>query len=432
MLTGAVGCAMPERGGAAESKTDSMELARTEQLSVYGVEAPDGADVSALGGEVVQTAQTAKTSEPETQVLAARAPNEVRGIWLSYLTLDPMIKGKSKAQFTKNLDAAFKKIDAMGLNTVFMHVRPFGDAFYDSAYYPWSSYITGEEGVDPGYDPLEVMCTLARKHGLRIEAWLNPYRVRNSAKPLSKDNPAKKWLDEGNDAAIEWDGGVSLNPASADARKLIVNGVKEIVENYDVDGIHFDDYFYPTTSMDFDSESYKKSGSSKSQADWRRDNVNKLVREVYAAVKAADPSCLFGISPQGNIDINYNGQFADVEKWVSTTGYVDYIAPQIYFGYNHKTVPYAETLQRWDDMITAPGIDLYIGLAAYKLGIPDPYAGAGENDWVDTKNVLSKMVKTARGADNYSGVILYSYDSLFTLSSAQIKAEYENLTDTFR
>ena len=204
-----------------------------------------------------------------------------------------------------------------------------------------------------------------------------------------------------------------------------------IVENYDVDGIHFDDYFYPTTDLTFDAATYQASGSSLTQADWRRENVNKLVHDVYAAVKEANPDCLFGISPQGNVDINYNGQFADVRTWVSEPGYVDYICPQIYYGYRNGTAPYAETVALWDSMIKVDTIKLYVGIAAYKVGTVDTWAGEGKNEWIDTTDILARMVKTARKAEHYGGIVIYSYESLFGDVSEQMKIERNNLKKVF-
>ncbi len=308
-------------------------------------------------------------------------------------------------------------------------MRPFADALYQSDYFPWSYLLTGTEGENPGYDPLEIMCEIADKHGLRIEAWINPYRVRLSGykDALSSKNQARKWLKSGSDSVVEWNGGIYYNPGSAQARALIVNGVKEIVANYNVDGIHFDDYFYPTTDMAFDQATWRAAKSSLPQADWRRENVNQLVREVYAAVKSIDPNCLFGISPQGNTQNNYNGQFIDVEKWLANPGYLDYICPQIYYGFENGTNPYAQTVEKWDRMIKVPTIKLYVGIAAYKLGTEDQWAGAGSGEWLNTEDILARMVETARKASHYGGFAIYSYDSLFSTDTPQVRIERENL-----
>ena len=477
LVLGATGCA--QRSGENTVHTESQQsapvLERESPQTVYGGEQPAADEKIVLGEAAAESSETAEpapseaqeetssvlasssevssqtASEPalepepsqassagsgtqETEVLAANPVyQEVRAVWLSYLTLEPMVKNKTKSEFTANIDKAFANVVETGFNTVFVHVRPFGDALYDSSYYPWSYLLSGAEGKNPGYDPLKIMCELADSHGLRIEAWINPYRVRASgSRVLAADNQAKKWIASGNDGALEWNGGVYYNPGSADARKLIVNGVKEIVKNYNVDGIHFDDYFYPTTDMEFDRATYQASGSSKSQADWRRENVNILVREVYAAIKKLDASCIFGISPQGNMKNNYDAQFIDCAKWLSNKGYVDYICPQIYFGFENAGLPYAQTVDAWNRMIKVSGIDLYIGIAAYKLGQADQWAGAGKNEWVGTKDILARMVKTARSASHYGGVAIYSYDSLYLTNTAQVKAEKINLKKLFR
>lgn len=450
MLTGAVGCSRSDNSVQMPSENDDIYLSRASSASVYGVEAPAADETIVLDADISAPAQaenpedggvlwSAQDNAPvtettgRTEVLAATSvSDEVRGVWVSYLTLEPLIKGKNQKQFTNAMDEVFGNIAAFGLNTVFVHARPFGDALYESEYFPWSYLLTGTEGQNPGYDPLKIMCELADAHGLRIEAWINPYRVRlPNGKPVSARNQAAKWVKAGNDAALQWNDGIYYNPGSEEARKLIVNGVREIVKNYDVDGIHFDDYFYPTTDFAFDKETYKASGSKLSQADWRRENVNVLVKEVYAAVKEIDKSCVFGISPQGNVKINYDGQFADVSKWLKNTGYVDYICPQIYYGYDNDTCPYAETVDQWDSMIKADGIDLYVGVAAYKLGQEDKWAGGGKTEWMGTKDLLGTMVDTARDASSYGGVVFYSYDSLFALNSKQVNTECDNLKKRF-
>ena len=362
--------------------------------------------------------------------------DEVRGVWISYLDFNTLLKNKTKAEFNKNIYTAFGKISAAGFNTVFVQVRPFGDALYDSKYFPWSHTITGTEGEDPGFDPLDLMIEAARDYDLRIEAWINPYRIRNSGTTaaLCDSNLAQSWLEEGTGEVIEYNGGLYYNPGNEFARNLIVDGVIEIVENYNVDGIHFDDYFYPTTDASFDADTYaayKKEGGTLSLADWRRENVNILVREVYAEIKSIDPYIEFGISPQGNNDNNYNTQYIDVKKWVTTKGYVDYICPQIYFGFNNESYPFAETVEEWNDMIRLSSVDLYVGISPYKLGAQDTWAGSGKNEWLNTTNILQRMVVEARRYDRYQGFAMFRYDSLFNPASgvkSQVETELKNLT----
>lgn len=366
-------------------------------------------------------------------------PEEVKAIWLSYLDLKPMLlttgdKSVGEEQFTKNISEAFDNIKALGLNTVIAQVRPFGDALYESDIFPWSYLAAGTEGKDPGFDPLEIMVEQAHKKGLRLEAWVNPYRVRNSAtnQELSAENPVHAMLKTGD--AIKYNGATSYNPASEEAQKLIADGVQEIVENYDVDGIHFDDYFYPTTDTAFDAkdyQAYQKNGGKLSLAQWRRENVNSLIRKVYSVIKAEDEDIVFGISPQGNMDNNYNNQFIDVKEWLTEDGYIDYICPQIYFGFQNSACPYEETVEAWNDLIQND-VKLYVGLAPYKIGLEDTFAGNGKWEWANNDDLLARMVETAREEDHYQGFSLFRYDSVFKPQSdvkSDVKQELENLKD---
>lgn len=352
--------------------------------------------------------------------------DEVRGIWLSYLDLGPLLSGKSESAFTASIGTVMDNIKNLGLNTVYAQVRPFGDALYYSDYFPSSYLFTGTEGEigSQPYDALEIMIQAAHSRGLRIEAWLNPYRVRTSSKPLSGDNPAREMLDTGD--ALRYDGGIYYNPGSAAARELIVDGVREIVANYNVDGIHFDDYFYPpNASASFDQATYQASGSGKSLAAWRREQVDILVKAVYNAVGTGT---VFGISPAGNNQNNYNSLYCDVEKWLTTPGYVDYICPQVYFGFNNSVKPYKSTAKEFNDMITQSGVKLYVGLAAYKIGD----AQQGGTEWVQNTDIMARQVEYARTLSRYGGFALYRYDSLFNPAggvSGAVKKEIANLKD---
>lgn len=424
------------------SQAAAPSVAPTSQPSVSSqAPASSAAAVPQSAPVVASSSQAPVSSEPVvervTYSVAQSDVDEVRGIWISYLDFYSLAKDQSKSSFVSNINSAFKTIADYGLNTVFVQVRPFGDAMYDSEIFPWSYVLTGTEGSNPGYDPLEIMVSSARKYGLRIEAWINPYRVLaiGSTRELSSSNPAVQAIRQGKDTAISYNGGLFYNPASKTARSLITQGVVELVENYDIDGIHFDDYFYPTTDEAFDAvyyRDYRSAGGSLPQADWRRENVNTLVRQVYAAVKASDSSVLFGISPQARMDNNYNGQFADVEKWLSGSGYIDYICPQIYYGFDNDSVPYSSSLAQWNKMARGSGVSLYVGLAVYKCGVSDKWAGSGANEWINCTTMLRDMVDEAREASSYEGFLLYRYDSLFNPESAvksHISKERANLQD---
>lgn len=373
----------------------------------------------------------ASSSSPASQAEeddppAADPEDEVRAIWLSYLDLGPLLSGKSESAFTASIHTVMDNIKGLGLNTVYAQVRPFGDALYYSDYFPSSYLFTGTEGEigSQPYDALEIMVQAAHSRGLRIEAWLNPYRVRTSNKALSDDNPAREMLDTGD--ALRYDGGIYYNPGSPAARELILDGVREIVQNYDVDGIHFDDYFYPpNAAASFDAETYAEADTQKNLAAWRREQVDILVKAVYQTVGSGK---VFGISPAGNNQNNYNSLYCDVEKWLTTPGYVDYICPQVYFGFNNSVKPYKSTAKEFNDMISQSGVKLYVGLASYKIG--DAQQGGAE--WAGSTDMMARQVDYARTLSRYGGFALYRYDSLFNPASGvsgAVKKEIANLKE---
>jgi len=344
---------------------------------------------------------------------------EIRGVWISYLEFQSIFsKYNTEEQFRQYIKGMFENMSNIGLNAAFVQVRAFSDAIYPSEYYPWSNVISKTEGVNPGFDPLKIIIEQAKLKNIEVHAWINPYRIRpkDSKIALSNDNIAKLWSIDGSNRVISIPTGIFFNPGSQDARNLIVNGVKELAVNYEIDGIHFDDYFYPSDALDYDLYDYQKylsNGGSLSQQNWRRENNDKLVKAVYSAIKQINSDISFGISPQGNNDVNYNKEFIDVEKWVKNTGYIDYICPQIYFGYQHSRYPYRTLLLEWDEMVKGSNVELYAGIAAYKVGKIDQWAGTtGINEWIDNSNLISRMIWDAQNTSTYGGFCLFRYDFL--------------------
>ena len=366
------------------------------------------------------SSSVSSSSEPASQPAAtpqAEPAEEIRAMWISYKEWETM-DFSSEAAFTEQAAQLMANSAELGMNRVLVQVRPFADAIYPSELFPWSDLCTGTQGQDPGYDPLAILVEQAHSAGLAIEAWVNPYRVRlNASYPageLAADNPAiahPEWAKEVN-------GGIYLDPANPDVQAYIADGVQEILDNYAVDGIHFDDYFYPTTEESFDEAEYAVSGTDLSLADWRRENVNSLVSLVYRTVKESSPTAVFGISPQGNPDNNYNGQYSDVGLWMSTPGYLDYVMPQIYwgFGYTLKSgsdrFAFENIVAEWAAMPRADSVALCAGLGAYRIGDGD--GGSNENStsqWQTGCN-LASQVEGLRGA-GLDGYALYRYASLF-------------------
>lgn len=352
-------------------------------------------------------------STDENSGLASDVADELRGVWISYSEMGGAFDG----YFYKNIDKMFDNISALGLNAAFVHVRPFCDAFYESELFPWSSYITGTQGKSPGFDPLEYIVKAAHERAISVHAWINPYRVSyNTENPssLADSSPVKRYMEANPDStfAVSYNGGLYLNPANSDAEKLIVDGVKEILGGYEVDGIHFDDYFYPTMDESFDKADYTAYASAKSNAlslgDWRRENINRMLKAVYEAVKAYDSNIQFGVSPAGNNELNYNELYADTAAWAES-GYVDYIIPQLYFGYDYseERLQYDNLVYEWSKL--KDKVTLYAGLGAYKIG-----AGydSEKAEW-SSGCILEKMINYSRGYQ-YKGFVIFSYSSLFS------------------
>ena len=358
--------------------------------------------------------------------------DEVNAIWIAFLDLQKILPGKSESAFRASVQTMYQNCVNAGLNTVIVQVRPYGDSFYPSDLFPWSSYASGKLGVNPGFDPLEILVEEAHAKGLTFEAWVNPLRLMSESEisSVSTSYPVRQWYDNPTKKAenlISYGGRLYLNPASREARQLVVDGVVEIIENYDVDGIHIDDYFYPSSLPEsYDLASYQKANTTLSHADWRRQNITCLMKEMYDAIKTADSSCIFGISPRGIVSQDYDLVYADVAYWASHSGYCDYLAPQVYYGFEHATAPYDEIVEEWSEMTTAPGVSLRIGLAAYKVGEVDNYAGSGKNEWTQNTNILARQIDLSRQYDNVEGTILFRYDQIFTSPNSAMTVEKKN------
>ena len=322
------------------------------------------------------------------------------GIWLPYVKFPEIMQGKSEEDFRKAIGIFLEDAAADDINTLYFHVHPMGDAYYSSEIYPRGTYLDGN------YDALSVVLEEAHKRGISVHAWLNPLRLQTDEdmQTLPEDFIIKKWINEGNSCVKNVNGRWYLDPACPETVELLENTVREILDNYSVDGIHIDDYFYPTTETDFDCVEFAESGSS-DLTQWRIENVNRFVKALYDTVKAKDERLVFGISPQGNINVDYSTQYADVRRWGSEKGWCDYIVPQIYFGFENENSPFLPTLNEWEELVGDSGVSLIIGLAAYKLGREDKWAGeAGELEWINDPDIINKQIKAVEGssADGYA------------------------------
>jgi uncharacterized lipoprotein YddW (UPF0748 family)/N-acetylmuramoyl-L-alanine amidase len=358
----------------------------------------------------------------------------LRGVWIASVgNIDfPSKPGLTADKQKAELDKIVENAEYMGLNAIFFQVRPTGDALYKSSIFPWSTYLTGQQGKanDGEFDPLAYIIEKAHKKGIQLHAWINPLRLSmGSAKRPDKDvsvlssgHPARKMPDAVVASAA---GQLYLDPGNPDAVKLITDGVAEIVKNYDVDGIHFDDYFYPSkaeTGKDFNDEAtYRKyKGTYQNKDDWRRNNIDTLVKNTYDVVKSIKPKVQFGISPfaiWSNKDRNNEGSdtkggistyydhYADTRKWVKD-GYLDYIAPQIYWNIGFSVADYSVLLDWWKNVCSGTKVKLYIGQAAYKINDTTQ-----ANEWLDPLQI-PKQIALNRKSKAVSGSIFYGYSKL--------------------
>lgn len=327
------------------------------------------------------------------------------GKWFPYMDYEEYMLGKSESEFRAEVAKRYSEASKQSVNTIYVHVLPCGDAYYKSEIFPKGVYLDGD------YDPLQIMLEEAHKLDISVHAWINPLRNRSTAQmeSLSDEYIVKQWADKHTGTFVNVvDGRYYLNPAYDEVINLICRGVDELVQNYNIDGVHIDDYFYPTTAEEFDKSAFSTSGST-DLARWRLSNCNRMVHSMFESVKRADDRLLFGISPQGNINTNYTTQYADVRLWGSTVGYCDYIVPQLYYGFKNETCPFEATLREWESLVTCDRVSLVIGLAEYKQGKNDKWAGAsGELEWIENTDIISRQTELVKSSEKACGYAFYS------------------------
>ena len=350
---------------------------------------------------------------------------ETRAIFVSYIELNKYIKGNDYEISKRNIRKIIKNIKKLKCNTIILQVRSASDAIYKSNIYPLSLNIVNTE-YDDYYDVLDYFIKESHKSNVKVIAWINPYRIRTTCDKttITEKNPAYKYLDTD---IVYINNGIYYNPSKQETEDLIVKGVEEVL-NYDVDGILFDDYFYPDNNIDKkDYEEYIKNNEFIEEKDYRLNIVNKMVKRVYKICK--NKNIKFGISPDGNIDNNYNKNYADVKYWLKSNEYIDFIMPQIYYGFYNSTRDYIKVTKEWENLIENKDIELYIALAFYKVGMEDKYAKSGFNEWIDNDNIIMREILLSRNLKNYKGFSLFRYENIFNeeiYTKTSIK-EIENL-----
>lgn len=354
------------------------------------------------------SASSKPASSRDTAPVAAKPVDEIKAVWLSqYDLLDVLQDGgrqREKADFTTRFSRIASQIKTCGFNTVFLQARPYSDSFYPSEYYPYSKFVTGAYGVSADYDPYAIMVQALRAQGLSVHGWINP--LRGMKEDELNDVPARyairKWyLDPVKRAQnlVLSDGRWYYNAGSVEVRALIANGAAELLRRYKLDGIHIDDYFFYSSSPVY---------------------ITALVQTLYETVKSVDKNALFGVSPDGNIERNYKVHLADVKTWCQKRGYLDYICPQLYYGMEHETHPFAESLAEWNALISpSSGVKLLVGLTLSKAGLEDSYAGTGKREWIEHSDVAARSLAAARKAKYYGGVSVFSFQFFYKPGQAE-------------
>lgn len=347
----------------------------------------------------------------------------MNGIWVSQFDMHPIYRDGSnqrdKRDFEQKVERMISNLKRDGFNTIFLQLRPNGDSMYESDIYPLSKYIAGVYGGSIEYDAVEIFLNTAEKYDISVHAWINPFRL---CTPEELINYGKgqifEWYNEGIGKRVELgtDGILYLDPSYEDAAKLIVNGVEEILTKYDFDGIHIDDYFYPT-EFEFEDEAEFVNSDFENKGDFRRNNIDRTVKAIFE--EAHRQGKIFGVSPAGNIYSLSGGWYVDIYKWCSQEGFIDYVMPQLYFGFDNKACPFEKILKDWTDAVVSDDVDLYIGLSAAKCelgsrGEEDKYAGeAGKFEWRDNKDILARSYEAIKNSGKAEGFCIFAYSSFY-------------------
>lgn len=346
--------------------------------------------------------------------------HEMRAMWLATVanrdwpSRAGLTAAEQRAELIAQLDTAVRR----RLNTVIFQVRPTADALWPSPYEPWSEVLTGVQGKDPGWDPLGTAVAEAHRRGLRLHAWFNPYRIANHTDPgrLVPTHPARVHPDW----VVPYGGKLYYNPGLPEVRRFVQDALLDAVAKYDIDGVHFDDYFYPYPvagqTFDDDAAYAAHGGGFPDRAAWRRDNIDRLVRETAHRIKRIRPHVPFGISPfavwrnratdPAGSDTTagvqtYDDLAADTRTWVRER-WIDYVVPQVYWNIGFAAADYAKLVPWWADVVRGTGVRLYIGEALYKAGDPAQPAA-----WQDPAE-LSRHLTYAAGFPEVRGHVFFS------------------------
>ncbi len=363
-----------------------------------------------------------------TQLHLPAEQEPVIAAWLPYFLYPELFDSAEEEQARTSVREMLSQAAAMGINTVFAHACAFGEAYYHSEYYPLAV------GVDE-MDYLQILSEECAELGLSLHAWLNPLRLESPKKmdTWSGNGTVAGWYHDPvqREACMTQVGErYYLIPARQEVRTLLANVAHELLTSYEIDGIHIDDYFYPTTDLSFDADAFDASGAADLAA-WRRGNINYLLKELYTTVHSVREDAVFSVSPGGNLHADLQSQYADCALWCSMRGYCDWLIPQIYYGYENQTMPFLETLSQWLSLPRDPSVQMLVGLAAYKVGVADAFAGTGSAEWQQTEGLLAKQLREVMVSAEPYGAALYHLENLLQLPEKEKNALQQEIFSLF-
>ena len=341
------------------------------------------------------------------------------GLYISYLDLAEMPLA-SETDAKQQAAAIAANALSVGCTDVFLQLRAFGDALYESSIYP-SMQHTVLHGFCAESNFVQQLLDTLQPLGIRVHAWVNPYRLYPHGET---DALYADFAEE----CVSWQNGLYLRPDSERAKQTVLAGIDEVLM-LGFDGVHFDDYFYPTAQAEFDAKSYAaytEAGGTLTLSQWRTAAVSDLIARSYALVKQHGGEKEFSISPDGSISRNESVHFADVAAWCTQEGFVDFICPQLYYGFQNETMPFADVLAEWAQLCTA--VPLMPVLSAYKVGLADSWAGSGSEEWQTQSGILAAQLALVRQQSSCMGLSLYRYGSLFSPAQETAAAVMQEIT----
>ena len=321
-----------------------------------------------------------------------QSKEEIRAIFISYIELQEYMSSKSEDKIKSNIDLIINNIKKIKTNTIILQVRSQTDSIYKSSIFPTSRHINQELS----FDLLKYFIKQSHKNNIKLIAWINPYRISTNEKieSIPESSPAKKFI--GTDRLMER----GISEYEKVLSTIIFNDRREY-------------------------EDYLKNNKEISIEKYHLNVVNNLIKKIYK--KCQKRNIKFGISPDGNIENNYQKNFADVREWMSKKGYIDFIMPQIYYGFYNSTKGYYKVLKEWESLLKNDEIELLVALAFYKIGKEDNYAKDGKYEWIENNNIIMREILLSRNIKNYTGYALFRYDFIFNENyiSAYTKNELE-------